>query len=147
MGCVACNRPLLQVRLQGDALWYMTTEAIEKRLMPLKLKELLEVRKAKCSNIAHLHFKTAESASAFYNYHAGKRLPIASVDFTALPSQDIDGTVVIYAQRAIKSYFPPFSSSSSITPLPALWAAPSVAHSPEWVQYVIEQCLMITDIE
>ncbi|KAG1184518.1 hypothetical protein G6F35_015081 [Rhizopus arrhizus] len=143
MGCRACNKPSKQVRLEGDALCGMTTDTIKQRLMPLNLNQLLEVRKLQHSNVAHLHFKTAESASAFYNNHAGKRLPITSVDCTVLPSQHVDGSVVIYAQRAINfrlaspsltspsvtrlSSFP--VASSSMAPLSALPAAPSVAPS------------------
>ncbi|KAG1040409.1 hypothetical protein G6F43_012287 [Rhizopus delemar] len=123
MGCAACNKPNMQARLQGDALCYMTTEAIKQRLVPLKLKELLEVCKAHYSNTAHLHFKTAESASAFYNRHAGKRLPLTSVGFNVLPSLYCDGTVVIYAQRAVNFCL----ASSSMAPLSALVATPSAA--------------------
>ncbi|EIE76420.1 hypothetical protein RO3G_01124 [Rhizopus delemar RA 99-880] len=70
----------------------MTNEAIEQMLMSLKLKELLEVF---LLSIAHLHFKTAESASVFYHFHAGKRLPLDSVDFTMRPSQHIDVVLLV----------------------------------------------------
>ncbi|KAG1536142.1 hypothetical protein G6F51_011130 [Rhizopus arrhizus] len=94
----------------------MTNEAIEQMLMTLKLKELLEVF---LPSTAHLHFKTAESASVFYHFHAGKRLPLDSVDFTMRLSQHIDGIVIIYIQMTIIFCL----SSSSVAPLPAFSAA------------------------